>query len=150
MAFMNFQGAGFQLEVPTDWLITSSPQFQSAFIAPAAKFGKANLTINTRSVEKNATLLAIATAARGMQAREFPKFEVISEGMVANTGDRAYERVYRWENDQNGAKIWQRQVLILIPGILLTVTATREDRENTQELDAIFEHMLSSFALEPA
>jgi hypothetical protein len=144
----HFQGPGFHMDVPTDWLITSSPQFQVVFIAPPEKYGRANLAINIRPVTKDATLEEIQQTAAKMQQRDYAKYQLESEGELPNTNGMGYQRTYTWFNERNNVHVYQKQLMFLVNEMLTTITITRELEPKSKEVDEIFNQMLASFAFD--
>jgi hypothetical protein len=148
MATLLFQGPGFHMDVPSDWMITSSPQFQVMFVAPPGPSGRANLAISIRPVKDGTTVQEVAAAALKMEQRDYAEFRVEAEGELPGTGGLGYQRSYRWLNERNKTRVYQKMVLFLVKGMLTTITATREDSEPAKALDAAFEGMISSFAFD--
>ncbi len=145
MDVMTFQGPGFHLNVPTNWVVFSNPQFQAMFVAPPSPAGRANFGIALRPVSEGTELSQISTTARKMQEKDYPQFHVIHEGDYSTAGATGFERIYTWHNDQQDVDLHQRQVMFLTNGVLTTITATRENREDAATLDLIFGAMIESF-----
>ena len=148
MDVMTFQGPGFHLNVPTNWVVFSNPQFQAMFVAPPSPAGRANLGIALRPVSEGTELAKIAETALAMQQKDYPKFKVVREGALEGSGGKGFERVYTWHNEQQKIDLHQRQVMFLVKGVLTTLTATRENRKEAEELDKVLEAMVASFAFE--
>jgi len=146
MATMNFQGPGFQMDVPTDWVITSSPQFQAMFIAPSETDGlRANLMITMRPVKPEVTLEEVARLAKETQQKEYTEFEVVEEGELTVSGSKGYQRLYRWFNQEAGTQVLQRQVMLMGGRVLVTLTSTRPVNEQAAPFDKQFASMIDSF-----
>lgn len=148
MDFMNFQGPGFTMEVPSNWLVTSTPQVQVVFIGPNDQGAKPNLAITIRRVKEGTTLDQIVQSAKEKQQQNYPEYTVIQEGILNNTAGMGYHRVYRWYNQDVGLRVVQQQRFFLVNDALVTLTATREDKDVNEMFDAVFEHMFESFRFE--
>lgn len=151
MAFMNFQGPTFTMQVPTDWFITSSPQFQAVFTPP--KDGdtgvKANLIVSIRPVKKGVTAVAIAQAAKETQQKEYPEYEVVTETAVTDAPVSYFRRLYRWYNTERKVAIVQSQAYYVHENRLYTLTATQPViGADGNEVDKILGQMMDSFKLE--
>lgn len=147
MSMMDFKGPGFHLQVPTDWYIMSSPQFQAMFIAPPSKEKmRANLMITLRPLEPEVTAESIFNLSKETQEKEYAEYEVIKEEEVTtNIEEKGFQRYYRWFNKENQTRVLQRQVMYVFSDMLVTLTATRPDTEKGKALDPIFEHMVQTF-----
>lgn len=150
MEYKHFEGPGFQMEVPTNWFISSSLQFQAIFLAPPPFEGvQPNLAIAVRRIQPDITVGDIAEEARLVQEREYPYFQVLSENDITEQGGAVYQRLYQWFNREIDQHILQLQTFVVIPEVLFTLTATRSVVNDTSLLpiDEVFKHMLASFRL---
>ena len=148
MNFMSFQGPTFTMQVPSNWFVTSSPKFQAMFVAPPGENGvRANLAVSLTPVKENVTLEEIVKAARVTQQKEYPEYQIISEGAVSINSLEGFERIYRWHNQSRGLHVIQRQFFCLVSQVLYTITATRENNEKSEMLDPIFKKMIESFRI---
>lgn len=151
MEFKHFNGPGFELQVPTDWLISSSLQFQAIFLAPEPYKGvQPNLAISLQRIKPEITVTEIAEEARRVQERDYPYFEVLSENDTTPEGGIAFQRLYQWYNTGVEQLLLQLQVFIVIPEVLFTLTATRSvvNDESALPLDDVFKYMIRSFRLQ--
>lgn len=151
MEYKYFNGPGFQIQVPTEWFISSSLQFQAIFLAPPPFEGiQPNLAIAVRRIKPEITVLDIANEARRVQEREYPYFEVLSENDATPEGGAAFQRLYQWYNRGLDQFVLQLQTYIVIPEVLFTLTATRSivDDISALPIDEVFKYMLRSFRLE--
>jgi len=145
MVFMLFQGPGFELEVPTDWLVVSSPDYQAMFLGPKLKSGaRANMMVTVRPVNEDVTLEVIAVQARKFQEHEYDDYHVLDETDYTQEGGIAYLRRYEWGSKQGGNRVSQVQGFFLVDNVLFTLTATRTEKKNKQ-VDAAFDRMFRSF-----
>jgi len=150
MAFMNFDGPNFTMEVPTNWIVTSSPQFQAIFLGPNDPLVRSNLVISLRPVEANVTYQAVGASAREAQEREYPQYQILQEIDFGAQGGTGMLRHYRWVNAENNATIIQVQAFFVVGQILFTLTGTRGAHlgvEAGQEVDEIFNHMIQTFRI---
>jgi len=151
--YKHFEGPGFQMEVPTNWFISSSLQFQAIFLAPPPFEGiQPNLAIAVRRIQPDITVGDIAEEARLVQEREYPYFEVFSENDTTDQGGAAFQRLYQWYNRETDQLVLQLQTFVVTSEVLFTLTATRSVVEDTSGLpiDDVFMHMIRSFRLEGA
>lgn len=143
METKHFQGPGFVMEVPTDWFISSSPQFQAVFLSPPTADGlRANLTVSMRPVEADVTVLAVAQATGEAQAAEYPQYEVLEEIDYTQQGGSGFLRRYRWRNDDG--PLVQTQAFFLVAQMLFTLTGTARDTI-ADDAQPIFNAMIDSF-----
>lgn len=150
MQYMNFRGPNFTLETPTDWVISSTPQLQAIFLAPNQHPIRPNLAVSLRPVEEQVTVQAVAESAEVNQEREYPQFTVIEEIDFTETGGNGFLRRYRWFNATHKTSVDQSQAFFLYQRILYTLTATRPtelEPAESNDLDAIFDHMIRSFRI---
>ncbi|MBZ0307124.1 MAG: DUF1795 domain-containing protein [Anaerolineae bacterium] len=150
MAFMLFEGPNFMLEVPTNWVVTSSPQLQAIFFGPQDTVIRPNMVISLRAVEANVTYQAVAQAAKETQEKEYPSYTILSEVDFAEFGGIGMKRHYSWVNPTNNAKVVQIQTYFVAGQVLFTLTASRGGHLNDQdadELDGVFEHMIETFRI---
>lgn len=148
MEYMSFRGPNFLMEVPTDWVVSSSPQFQAIFLAPHEHGVRPNLVVSLRPVEPQVTVAATAESARANQERQYPEYEVLEEVDFTESGGSGFLRRYQWFNAANSSAVVQTQALFLHQQILYTLTATRAiDMESptAEDIDTIFEYMIRSF-----
>jgi hypothetical protein len=145
MNFMNFEGPTFTMEVPTNWFVTSSPQFQALFLAPPGEDTiRTNFAVSMRPVEADVTVKAVAETARANQEKEYPDYDVLKEVDFTEQGGVGFQRHYRWFNQQQDAEIIQAQTFFVVKQILYTLTATRSV---DSDIDDIFDHMAASFRI---
>ena len=149
MLFMNFRGPSFTMQVPSNWYITSSPQFQAMFVAPPSAAGqRANLAVAITPVKDDVTAQSVAEAAKQTQQKEYAEYQVLTEGDYPTSAGPGYQRQYKWYNRDRDAHIMQRQVFYVAGQMLHTVTATRQESGDASEFDQILDQMLASFKME--
>lgn len=148
MPTMNFRGPSFTMQVPTNWFITSSPQFQAMFVAPPASDGlRANLAVAITPVSAEVTVQSVAEAARQNQQKEYAEYEMLAEGSFPTNEGPGFQRQYKWYNRERDVHIMQRQVFYVSGQMLYTLTATRQEIGDATEIDQILDQMLLSFKL---
>ena len=147
MSFMLFQGPGFELEVPTDWLVTSSPEYQAMFLGPKLDLDlRANLMITIRPVQDDVTAGAVAEQARVFQEHEYDDYEVVEEVDFSQNGGLAFLRRFEWFNKDHAKRVYQVQYFFVYSNILFTLTATRYS-DSDHQIDALFDHMIKTFRM---
>lgn len=147
MQTMPFFGPTFILEMPTDWFVGASAQFQATLRSPVPDGGIfPNLAIAIRRLEEGATLREVIASARQTQEKEYPAYRIVSESPLTANSVPGIRRQFEWQPPDLETGVHQQQVSFLVGQELYTLTATRAvDSENTTELDQIFDHMIGSF-----
>lgn len=149
METKQFEGPGFTCEIPTNWFITSSMQFQVMFIAPPGANGeRANLAVAMSPVKADVDVHHVAEVARQTQEKEYAQYQVLEEqDFVGETG--VYARRYRWYDPRNGVQLLQRQLFWITGKMLFTVTTTRTVVKGAEVFDSIFDQITASFKVVP-
>jgi len=144
MEYMEFIGAGFTLQTPTEWLITSSPDHQVIFLGGNNPQGvRPNVMVAIRAVDDSVTLSKLASETRQAQQTELPQYQVLDE--VDNSERGVYERTYRWARPSDNTAIVQTQRFYVLGNLYFSFTSTRLEQES--QYDPVFKHMLNSFRL---
>jgi hypothetical protein len=148
MSKMLFLGPTFTLEVPTDWFVMATPQYQAVFTDPQEVDGfQANVAIAIRPVEEQVSITAVAESAKLTQTKEYPAYRVLEE----ETFDQippAIKRTYVWHHPKLGTDIKQTQYFYLQDDRLYTLTATRlAESANVDSVDDIVNHMIDTFTM---
>lgn len=140
-----FEGPGFTCQIPTNWFITSSLQFQAMFIAPPGASGeRANLAVAMTPVTAEVRVHDVAGKARQTQEKEYPQYQVLEEqDFVGETG--VYARRYQWYDPRHGARVLQRQLFWITGGVLFTITTTRTAVKGAEAYDGVFDQITASF-----
>ena len=150
MKLMHFQGPKFLMQVPTDWLISSTPQFQAIFTAPDDGGSiHGNVVVSIRAVQDDVTAVGVAEAAKNTQEKEYPQYQVLEE-MLNETEIPSVQRTYKWHKIDREIDIMQRQAFHVYEGKLYTLTGTYPagSKQNTQSLAQTIQQMIDSFQLE--
>jgi len=150
MQYMSFQGPNFTMEVPTNWLVSASPQFQAIFVKPGDYSISPNLVISLRPVEVGVTYKAVAESAREAQAQQYPEYEVTAEVDYGAAGGTGMMRHYKWLNADSDELVMQAQAFFVVGQLLFTLTATRgnePDKAEAIELDNTFKYMIETFRI---
>jgi hypothetical protein len=151
MKYMNFQGPNFSMQVPTDWLITATPQFQAIFTAPIDDTDTihGNVVVSIRAVKDDVTAVGVAKAAKNTQEKEYPQYQVLEE-TINETEPPSVERSYKWYKTDRQVDIVQRQAFHVYEGKLYTLTGTYpvSTDQKPQTLAHIIQKMIRSFKLE--
>ena len=148
MKTMLFLGPTFTLEVPTDWFVIATAQYQAVFSDPQEVDGfQANVAIAVRSIEAHVTVEAVAESAKQTQAKEYPAYRIIEEETSEQT-PQAIKRTYVWTHRELGKEIKQTQYFHIEGNRLYTLTATRlANSANVDNVDAVVDRMVKTFAI---
>jgi hypothetical protein len=148
MQYMEFNGPGFTLEFPTDWLVSATQQAQTVFQGPRHQTDlHPNLMITIRQAAPGVTAPAVAEEARKTQEREYPEFKVVNEVDFTENGGAGFLRQYTWHNARNDIAVAQIQAFFVVAGVLFTLTATRAQKDDAS-IDDVFYHMIDTFRLQ--
>lgn len=147
MQTMPFFGPTFVLEMPTNWYVGASAQFQATFRSPVSDGDIfPNLVIAIRLLEEGATLREVIASARETQEKEYPGYRSVSEAPLTTNSIPGVRRQFEWQPPDRKGAVHQQQVSFLAGQQLYVLTTTRAaDSENAEELDKIFDHMIGSF-----
>ncbi len=147
MQTMPFFGPTFILEMPTDWFVGASAQFQATLRSPVPDGDIfPNLVIAIRRLEEGATLKEVITSARQTQEQQYPGFRAMSETPLTTNSVPGVRRRFEWRPPGRETAVHQQQVSFLAGQQLYVLTATRPTgSENAAALDGIFDHMIGSF-----
>lgn len=145
---MLFLGPTFTMEVPTDWFVMATPQYQAVFTDPQEMDGfQANAAIAVRPVEEQVAVTAVAESARQTQAKEYPDYRVLEEETLGQPLP-AIKRTYVWNHPELGKAIKQTQYFCIEKNRLYTITATHlAEATNARDIDAIVDHMIKTFTM---
>ncbi len=148
MKMMLFLGPTFTLEVPTNWFVMATSQYQAVFTDPQEVNGfQANVAIAVRSVEPQVTIEAVSESAKQTQVKEYPDYHVIEE-IISEGIPQTIERSYVWTHSESGKKIKQTQYFYIDKNRLYTLTATRlANTANVEDIDVVVDHMIKTFAI---
>lgn len=144
--FIDYQGPNFSLHVPTIWYVTSTPAAQVLFVAPQdEKYPaiQANMVINQRRMQEGVTLQQLIDLSKESQKKEYTDYRLLKEEKTGAVPFEVYQRRYTWKNRED-VPINQLQVMILSSDRLMSITATRENKDELQILDQVFAYMISS------
>lgn len=144
MEYMEFIGAGFTLQTPTEWLITTSPEHQVIFLGPNNPQGiRPNVMVAIRAVDDSVTVEKLVTETLSTQQAQLPQYRVLNE--VDNRNRGVFERTYQWVRLNDNAQIIQTQRFYVLGNLLFAFTATRLSQE--VQYEPVIKHMLNSFRL---
>jgi hypothetical protein len=150
--YKNFQGPTFKLNIPTDWLITSSPDIQAAFVAPAINKGeidvRSNMIVSMRRLKKGVTINAVADAAKSSQEKEYTDYLLLAEKDLTKDGVAGFQRTFKWHKPDKVVGVLQQQTFFQASNMLYTLTSTRPDIDSLAEIDLIFGEMVQTFKVE--
>lgn len=127
MEFKQFKGPGFETMIPTDWFISSSPQFQAIFTAPKkAGHGVANLMIRMEQVYKGYGMPEVRKIMKeGIQKRG-KAAETILEEESKLGGLPAFHGLYKVTPAKNSKPVLVRQMVCADKTMMMIITASRE------------------------
>ena len=145
--WMDFQGPGFTLTVPSDWLIQASQTVQAAFLSPdRGQPFRANLVITLRPVQPDVTATVVAAAASESQLQEYPQYTIQVETSAKAGAIEGFYRRYRWFNVQENLAVLQSQSFFVHQQVLFTLTATCLTDDHS-EIPSILKRMIDTFML---
>ncbi len=148
MQNMKFQGPTFTLQVPTNWFVASTPKFQAMFVVPpGSEEIKANLAVTIIPLKEEVNMTEILNSSKFAQEKAYKGYEVISE-VTHQNGLEGFERKFKWFNPDGEVNIIQRQLFVLFNQVIYTITATREDKAETESIEPIFTEVMASFRLD--
>jgi len=149
--WVEFQGPGFTMEVPSEWRVMASPQFQAIFFSPLIGQDprRANLTVALQDVPDDTTARALVDVLNRMQADSYPDFSVVCETADAAGEVSKIQRTLRWRNPSSGETVLQHQACHVRDGLACILTGSRPDGlpdDVATGVDGVFQRMLASFA----
>lgn len=145
---MDFQGPGFTLRVPSDWIVQAAPAIQAIFVsADKSLVFRPNLVITLRPLEPDVTLAQIVEFSRQSQENDYSGYALEEQGAINVGAIEGVRRAYRWFDQQQNIWIAQMQSMYVYDQVLYTLTATYApgDKEAVQP---VFAQMFDSFLLE--
>jgi hypothetical protein len=147
MQTMPFFGPTFILEMPTNWYVGASAQFQATLRSPVPDGDIfPNLVLAIRRLNEDATLREVIASARQIQEKEYPAYTIISETPLTANSVSGIRRRFEWHPPGRETGVRQQQVSFLIGQKLYVLTATRAaNSENAAQLDQVFDYMIGSF-----
>jgi hypothetical protein len=126
MEFKHFSGPGFEMQVPTDWFISSSPHFQAMFTSPEGEGGvKANLVVSIEPITKNYGLKEARAALQESKSFVMKGSEVISEVETKLDGLPAFHGLYKVTPEGAAKPIVLRQVVCTSKKMIISLIASR-------------------------
>lgn len=144
MEYMEFIGAGFTIQTPTEWLITSSPEHQVIFLGANNPQGvRPNVMVAIRAVDDSVTIDKLASETLSAQQAQLPGYRVLKE--TDNRERGIFERCYQWTRPGSGDVIVQIQRFYVLGNLFFLFTATRLEQE--AQYESVFMYMLDSFRL---
>lgn len=155
MAYMDFLGPTFKLNIPTDWYIASSQKYQLVLLPPPfdGTGSGANFTVMmNRIYEKEADLNTTMVEFLDVLKDQLPDFTIIEQEPITGYEHPAHWYKATWKNPQdNPPTIYiQRQMFYLTEGVLYVITSLRPETSETQDvikLDELFAHIFKSWTL---
>jgi hypothetical protein len=142
-----FEGPGFNMQIPTNWLISSTPAYQAMFFAPREDDDtQANMTVSIRKLEEGGSLLEVVNVARAKQVEEYPQFQVLEEVDYTEKGGTGYKQKYRWHNEDAKQDVVQTQAFFMFDQFIFSLTGTTF-LQHAEKYDPIIEDMIKSFRI---
>ena len=148
MTWMTFIGPTYTLDIPGDWLIMSSPEFQVMFLGPieAGDTVRPNLLLAIQRLEAGSTAQEVAASALEAQQQDYPEFQVLDENDFSEGELTGALRTYTWHNPDQGVYLHQSQAMYVLGQSLYTLTATRgADDPKADRLDETMQVIMGSF-----
>lgn len=146
---MIFQGPGFFMRMPTNWLIVSEDDGRIAFIGP--KVGAAHAGFTTKvapSVGADGAVVDHASAAKSAiteQKKSRENFTILSEEDLSTESMHAYMIYCHWYNPEIDMILVQRQLYTVYNNLLYTLTSSVPNSDHISEFDRLFMGMFGSF-----
>ncbi|MBN2385615.1 MAG: hypothetical protein JXB85_01245 [Anaerolineales bacterium] len=145
METMLFRGPGFEMQVPTNWLIRASPQHQAIFITPQREDNLlANLVVDLVRISSDVGLAEIRILLQRTRQDLFPDAEVLVEDEATLDGRPAYHCFYRFQHPKADKATLQRIIALPVDGMLVSLTASRTAGE-AADLDRTLAGMIQDF-----
>jgi len=145
ITWMQFQGPNFTLRVPSRWFVLAAPNIQAMFAEPGQHQAlRANLVVTLRTVEPTVTALAVGETSRESQERDYPDYQIETEGPVALDNTTGYYRAYQWYNQENNVHVVQSQSIFIKDQNMFTLTTSCSDTAREVAMPLLNE-MLRSF-----
>lgn len=147
MEFKNFQGPNFITQIPTDWFISSSPDFQAIFLAPPeADDTRANLTVSIRRLSEPTTIPEFVQQVELERQKDYADYTPIEEVDYTASGGSGYQSIFRWYNEARETYVYQLQALYLVNDVLFTLTGSTIEAHQATYLP-IFQQINDAFRI---
>lgn len=145
METMPFSGPGFEMHVPTNWLIQATPQHQAIFLSPPRKdLAGASLVVDMQMVEDKVTLKDVSAMLKAVRQKVVPKAEVILEEESSLDRRPAWHTLYRYQHPETKQEVVQRIIALVVDGMMISLTASRPAGKQA-EMDSALAIMIGSF-----
>ena len=144
--WMVYHGDNYMIQVPTNWVVTSSERFQAVFLLPGFS---ANVVIAVRRVQPGVSAVEFAQATRSQQEDEYPNYTLLEEGDFPVSEGNGYYQLYSWVQPEDNLSTLQRQAFLVVDDnqYLLTTTLTGDLPMQDNELDGIMLRICQSFTV---
>lgn len=140
-----FRGPNFTMQVPSEWLITATPQVQTLFLSPESDLPvQANLSVTIRGAQDDVTADAVADSVIETQRQSFADFNLHERSSADVGGVEGETFVCRWLNADVNTHITQAHRIALKDNRLYSLTATYPDGVS-DEVVSTLAGMLDSF-----
>jgi hypothetical protein len=146
--WIGFQGPSFTMRVPSNWVLTATPELQVVVLEPERPAGelRANLIVSLRPVTEGLTSAAVLESTRKNQLEQYPHFKLHEEGVVnGRKGEGSYQN-YTWLNPENSIPVAQVQAFFVANKMLYSITTTCDERR-AKAVMYILGEMLNSFQI---
>ena len=148
-SFVQFEHTDFAVQVPADWILVPSPQFEAVFVVPPFPEGSgANISVAIIPSEDQTSLPEIADALKATQEGSYPHYHVIAEDLLELGHTMAFRRVYTWVNTVQDLPILQIQLVFVDDSghTGAVVTGTRPQYRDDPEPERL-DHALHAAAM---
>lgn len=146
---MIFQGPGFVIQMPTNWLIVNGDDGTIAFIGPTVGNARAGFTIAVEPIESDGreslTYTTAAADAKRRLAEERQNFTILNEQDISTDALPAYTHYFHSYNPTIDMVILQRQVFASGNNSVITLTSSVPNTSHLDEFDRLFLKMIQSF-----
>ncbi len=126
MDTMHFIGPTFSLDVPTDWFVISSPEYQTAFLAPRdARGHRASFTVAIKPVLRPVTAQQFAEFIQEIYDQTGVSREVLETEEVSLGEVKGYAITFLLSRGEDSVPMWQRQVVAINGDLIYVLVAAR-------------------------
>lgn len=144
-----YQGPGFTVRKPSDWLAVATEQYQAAFLGPMIGAARAGFFVAVSPATDQRPVGQLFADIKGEQQAALDSYRVVSEQERVHEDFSALSRNFTWYNAAVNMVIAERQLFMHANDFLYIVTSTQPNNEHMDEFDALFVDMFNSFRVQP-
>ncbi|MCB9137908.1 MAG: hypothetical protein H6642_06135 [Caldilineaceae bacterium] len=141
-----FQGPGFVVQKPSEWLAVATEQYQAALLGPMVGSARVGFLVSVTDVDKDDDpLKEVFERIKGEQQEKLTNYHVAMERDLSRDNVQAYSRNFTWYNGSIDMVIVERQVFMQVGATRFVVTSTQPNSEVLAQFDKLFVEMFNSF-----